>query len=84
VGFADPFPQNPNTTYDSLHQGEALYFQDANPFDPGSGCELDRLPTDCSRLARQLENGTVGIQYGAGGKVLTQQIIWTSVDYRKR
>ena len=69
VGFVDPFVQNPNTTYDSLHPGEALYFQDANPFDPGSGCEVDGLPTDCSRLAHELENGTVGIQIGGGGKI---------------
>lgn len=69
LGFSDPFVQNPNTTYDSLHPNEGLYLQDANPFDPGSGCELDGMPTDCSRLARQLENGTVGIQFGAGGKI---------------
>lgn len=56
VGFTDPFAQNPNTTYDSLHPGEALYLQDANPFDPGSGCELDGMPTDCSRLTHLLEN----------------------------
>lgn len=69
VGFTDPFVQNPNTTYDSLHPNEGLYLQDANPFDPGSGCELDGLPTDCSRLARQLENGTVGVYIGAAGKI---------------
>jgi hypothetical protein len=69
VGFADPFVQNPNTTYDSLHPNEGLYLQDANPFDIGSGCELDGMPTDCSRLAHSLENGTVGVQIGAGGKI---------------
>lgn len=69
VGFVDPFPANPDTDYASLHPGEALFFQDANPFDSGSGCTQDEMPTDCNWQARQLENGTVGVRVGLGRNI---------------
>jgi YD repeat-containing protein len=57
VGFADPFVQNPNTTYDSLHPNEALYLEDGNPFDPGGGCTLDGLPVSCGWAAGRAASG---------------------------
>ena len=59
IGFGDPFAQNPNTTYDSMHPNEALYLEDGNPFDPGGGCTLDGLPVSCSYAAGRAAAGGV-------------------------
>ena len=61
VGFVDPFVQNPNTTYDSLHANEALYLEDGNPFDPGGGCTLDGLPVSCEYAAGRAASGAAAV-----------------------
>lgn len=39
--------------------GEAMFIEDANPFDPGGGCTLDGMPVSCGYAAGRAASGAV-------------------------
>jgi len=83
VGSFDPFPSNPNPSYESLKFGDRLYEDGGDPLTVSNECTLDGIPWDCfdaaSRLGKSAKiDPTSG--KGNGSSVANSIAVWIPDD----
>lgn len=80
LGTYDPYIMLESPSYTDVHSGP-VFIEGGDPFDYGSGCQLDGMAISCSMLQRQIEIGAVEAEYpdvwinGRNGRVIERRPI---------
>ncbi len=62
LGTYDPYIILESPSYEDVHSGPQ-FIEGGDPFDMGSGCELDGMAISCSELQRRMQAGFVAEEY---------------------